>query len=361
MRDQILVHLSELKRKMKISFFICLFLLIQLFTAYSQPFKQAEECHVLFYNVENLFDTLDDPEIKDDEFTAKRDRYWTEKRKSKKLLDLSKAILGSCGWSYPVLIGLCEIENRSVLKELISKTPLQTEGYKIIHKESPDHRGIDVALLYDEQQFYPLSYSNYPMVDKNGEVLATREILYVKGVLHSRDTLHLFINHWPSRYGGLLETEGGRIAAAVRLREQIDSLIARYSSPKIIVMGDFNDQPTNKSIKQHLRALYPVEEVVAGELYNLSLPWMLEKKGTLKYRSKWQVFDQIIVSGHLLKAESGYAACWHCASIVESSYLLESDKRYGGQKPYRTYLGFRYHGGFSDHLPVKLKLELVDY
>ncbi|HKI88796.1 MAG TPA: endonuclease/exonuclease/phosphatase family protein, partial [Draconibacterium sp.] len=310
---------------------------------------------IMFYNTENLFDPEDAALPGDDEFTPGGDRHWTYKRLNSKLLHISKVIMAASGWQPPGIVALCEVENRSVLERLIQKTPLSSFQYQIIHKQSPDHRGIDVAMLYNTEQFYPIEYKYYPLKQSNDSVIATREILYVSGIAMGTDTLHLFVNHWPSRYSGLLETRPIRDVAARLLREKVDELFQKYKAPKIIIMGDFNDQPNDESITKFLKVKKADEAIETKSLYNLSFGWMKNETGTLKYQSQWSVFDQIIVSGALLQTETGFYARPENAQIVEKSFLLEKDERYGGVRPFRTYIGFRYHGGFSDHLPVILK------
>jgi hypothetical protein len=328
-----------------------------LFTLHSFSQNNGDKISILFYNVENLFDTKNDPFTEDDEFTPDGDRHWTYNKLNRKLFHISKVILSASGWTPPTVVALCEIENRYVLEKLISTTPLKSQLYKIIHKESPDHRGIDVALLYNKNKFDPIKYNYFPLKDKHNLVMRTREILYVSGVVNGIDTIHFFINHWPSRYSGLLETQHSRNVAAKLLRQKVDEVFQKYNSPKIIIMGDFNDQPTDESVTDFLNAKEIKNKINNGELYNLSFNWLKNKRGTLKYQSQWSVFDQIIVSGELLNATKGCAAEVEDATIVNQSFLFVKDEKYGGKKPNRTYYGYTYKGGFSDHLPVLLQLK----
>lgn len=354
-----LALMSELKKRMKNkALLFCLFILI---CGKTFPQQNSNETTILFYNVENLFDIKDNPETNDDEFTPKGDRRWTYKRFNQKIQNISKVILSASGWEPPEVVALCEIENRFVLEMLISKTPLESYPYKIIHKESPDSRGIDVALLYNENDFYPLEYKYIPLRLENDSVLSSREILYVSGIVKNTDTLHIFVNHWPSRYSGLLESQSLRNLAANILRTEIEILQEKHSKPNIVIVGDFNDQPSDESILVHLGAAEYSENssnIDENQIYNLSFSWMNQELGTLKYQSQWSVFDQIMVSGNLLKTENKLFTRPEWAKIVQLPFLLEKDERYGGIKTNRTYYGFRYQGGFSDHLPVLLKLQL---
>ncbi len=331
------------------------FLLILFFpqsNLFAQPKKQ-DQLHVLFYNVENLFDTQNDSLTNDDEFLPDGDRRWNDYRFYQKLKQLSKVILSSAGFEPPEIIGLCEIENRFVLEKLLDSTPLKGYAYSIIHKNSPDERGIDVALLYRSERVIPLEYQYVPIVNERSEVESTREILHAEFLLPREDTLHVFFNHWPSRYGGQTESEPKRMQAARTLRKAIDEVCAEHPGAKIVVMGDFNDQPQNQSLTEGLEAVVADDLKVDGELVNLSAEW---KQGTIKYRQTWTVFDQIIVSDQLLKCVR-----WHTspefASPVSLPFLLEPDPKFKGQKLKRTYVGFKYHGGFSDHLPILIKMK----
>lgn len=351
--------LNTSKKRMKSNRLLLLIAFFLLLSYISFPQKSKNNVSVLFYNTENLFDTRNDSEREDDEFTPESDRRWTNKRLNQKLINISKVILSSSGFETPVVVALCEVENRYVLERLLDATPLKNLNYKIVHKESPDHRGIDVALLYNPDFVYPLEYEFYPL-HKLGDTIATREILYFSGVLNETDTLHFFANHWPSRYDGLLESEPLRELAALHLKNKVEELQQEQVDPKIIILGDFNDQPTDKSIFETLNAIEPAANPDPYQLYNLSFSWMKDEIQTQKYQSQWSVFDQCIVSGNLLKNQSGYFVKPDNVQIVKLPFLLEKDLRYGGKKPFRTYNGFSYEGGFSDHLPVLLKLNLAD-
>lgn len=318
--------------------------------------QNSGEVSILFYNVENLFDTVNNPETNDDNFTPDGELHWTNKRLNLKLLNISKVILSAGGWNVPDIVAISEVENRLVLEKLIYETPLKSVPYKIIHKESPDHRGIDVAFLYNSDHFYPLQYQNYPLQTDDKSEIKTREILYVAGILNKKDTLHFFINHWPSRYSGVLETKLLRNAAAKVLRQKVEDLNKKYQFPKIIILGDFNDNPTDKSISEVLKANSISENILSDELYNMSAAWLKNDLGTLKFQSQWFFFDQLIISGSLLNSKSGFFVAPENAEIVDFPFLLQKDEKYTGLKPWRTYFGFTYEGGFSDHLPVLLKL-----
>jgi predicted extracellular nuclease len=335
------------------------FLLILLFSfsglfCYAQNDKIAGS--VMFYNVENLFDIEDDPLTADEEFLPAGDRRWNGYRMQAKFTSIAKVIANTGNWQPPAVIGLCEIENRGVLERLVNQQAIRSWKYKIIHKNSPDERGIDVAAIYRDDVFKPIQYRYFSPVPESENVPATREILYVSGVFAFSDTVHLFFNHWPSRYGGLMETRHARNKAASRLRDEVEKLQNSFHEPLIIIMGDFNDQPEDDSMAEYLKAL-PEKGNSSRKLYNLSFSWQKQGKGTLKHQSVWNVFDQIVVSGSLLSPPiKSLFTLAEDATIMESAFLFTNDDRYTGKKLFRTYEGYRYKGGFSDHLPVILKL-----
>ena len=331
-----------------------------LFTTLSSKSQHKPEGFtVMFYNLENFFDTKNDTLSTDENYTPEGELHWTFNRFEQKKQNISKVIMAAGGWKMPDLVVFCEIENRYVIDKLLTDTPLKKTPYKVIHKDSPDHRGIDVAMIYNSDSFYPLDYKYYPLEYKKGKV-ATREILYVTGVVNRTDTLHIFGNHWPSRYSGVLETQDLRIAAASLLKGKIDELFRIFVDPKIIILGDFNENPSDGAITSVLQAEMPGEMIENEQLYNLSAAWEKPNHGTLKYQSQWYVFDQILVSGALLSSGHNLQTKQSDATIVSLPFLLEDDKKFGGQKPFRTYNGFNYQGGFSDHLPVLLKLTFID-
>lgn len=355
----ILALMSELKRRMKNKVFLAFLIIFISGKIFSQ--QNNQEASILFYNVENLFDIYNNPETNDDEFTPNGDRRWTYNRFEKKLQAISKVILSASGWNPPELVTLCEIENQYALDKLLNQTPLKSYPYQIIHKESPDSRGIDVALLYNKNDFYPLEYKYIPIRTENDSILKSREILYVSGIIKNTDTLHLFANHWPSRYSGLLESQPMRNLAAQILRSEIKMLQEKFPNPRIIIVGDFNDQPSDESVLLKLGAIaFPGQMSNSNndKIFNLSWNWMEKEPGTLKFQSQWSVFDQIMVSGNLLNTENKIFTRVEWAKIVQLPFLLEKDERYGGMKTNRTYIGYSYNGGFSDHLPVLLKLQM---
>lgn len=302
-----------------------------------------------FYNVENLFDTENDSTIRDDAFTPDGDYRWTDYRLKKKTTDLAKVIRNIGGWEPVEVIGLCEIENRSVLEALARHPILQDVGYEIAHIESPDWRGIDVAAFYRPDKFELLYMQAVPVRRADKPDFSTRDILYLKG-LALDDTLHLFFNHWPSRYGGQAKSEPNRFAAAASLKAIIDSIEMVVSNAAILVMGDFNDEWDNASLRDTLGAK-PSSQ--ANGLVNL-MANMPTNIGSYRYRGDWGYLDQAIANQSLWSGTGTLCIHNQQAFLLQEDYLLEDDDKYPGKKPYRTYLGMRYHGGYSDHLPIFL-------
>jgi hypothetical protein len=307
----------------------------------------------MFYNTENLFDPFDDPLTADEEFTPGGKMHWTFARYRAKIQNIYKVIVAAGLNQPPDIIGLCEVENASVLHALLSNTALSAFHYKMIHRNSADRRGIDVALIYNAGRVKCI-HSEFLVVNKPG--LFTRDILLFKGLIE-KDTCFIFVNHWPSRSEGQMETEGNRIAAAKRLKQAADSILQYNRHARILIMGDFNDEPDDVSLRETLQALHPTVKPVPGCLYNLSRsPEQGKARGTLKFQGYWNLFDQIIVSDEWLSARHGLYIEPEGFRVFSMSFLLTEDNRYNGYKPFRTYNGFRYTGGFSDHLPVYVDL-----
>lgn len=308
--------------------------------------EDQKRIRIAFYNVENLFDTLNDSLKRDDEFTPEGSKNWTYGRYQTKLSHIYKTILALGEWEPPAIVGLCEVENYAVLSDLVEKTPLKKFNYEIVHKESPDLRGIDVAFLYRKDLFRPLEYEPISVGGGPPDSWTSREILYVKGVVFETDTLHVFVNHWPSRYGGRLETEKKRLHAAGLLRIYTDSIMRHDENARILIMGDLNDDPDDRSI----RFLTAPD----SRLVNLMTAAFQRSEGTLVHTDgflQWHLFDQIIASEPLI-SNSTLRIVDEEARIFRPKWLL--DKK--GERPYRTYQGPAYIGGFSDHLPVYVDL-----
>ncbi len=261
---------------------------------------------VMSYNVENLFDTFDDPLTNDDDFTPEGLKKWTDERYKEKLENLTQVILSIPADEMPAIIGLAEVENRSVLEDLVSTRKLRKGKYEIIHEDGLDPRGIDCAMLYRPDLFTYKSHVYIPVEDPLNPDYLYRGILYVQGKAVDGSNLHIFMNHWKSRGGGSAETEKQRMFTAITLRKQMDILLAQGADQKLIVMGDFNDEPTNTSIITGLSASGKRKNITMGDRYNLFYDkHNLENLGTYNYRGEWNMLDQVIVSYNLLNQSKG--------------------------------------------------------
>jgi len=317
-------------------------------------FSQAEEFNtlqIMFYNVENLFDVYDDTLKNDNDFLPSGVLRWNYSRYHNKINSLYKTIVSAGDWSPPGIVAMGEVENRSVLEDLIYGTYLSKYKYRVIHEDSPDHRGIDVCLIY-RSDLLSLISSNYWI--PNGirqEDYTTIKVLYTRFKFRN-DTIHIIVNHWPSRRGGVLAGESMRIKIAEMVKEKADSIsLSSQSGSKIIILGDFNSTPDDQEIR-----ILTSENKDGIRIINLSEGKADEGYGTYRYQGTWEMIDQVFVSDCLLKSSEGLYTEASFFSILKPDFLLMKDPKYPGFTPFATYRGYRYQGGFSDHLPVLLKL-----
>lgn len=338
---------------MKKSYLISI-LLILFLSAYGQTGKKNFK--IVSYNVENYFDVEDNPEKNDEEYLPGGMRGWSKSKYYAKQNNISKTITAIGGWEAPAIVGICEVESELAVKGLVKMSPLKNLKYEYIHYESPDRRGIDVALLYHPYKFRPF-HSEPISILRADSTFRTRDILYVAGkTVETEDTLHIFMCHFPSRWGGELESESRRLLVASVLRQKVDSIFATETAPNIVIMGDFNDYPNNNSVLNVLKANPLNEGFEKNELYNLSFRLEEQGKGSHKYQGEWGMLDQMIVSGNLLDNKKRISTTIDDAHVFDADFLLEDDKTFLGKKTLRTYVGMRYLGGYSDHLPIYLDL-----
>jgi endonuclease/exonuclease/phosphatase family metal-dependent hydrolase len=339
---------------------LALFLLLNvsacasLYKTQVKSFEKSKTFRFAFYNVENLFDLVDDPKTEDDEFTPEGKKNWTEERYLKKLNQLAE-VIGDM--NYPAVVGFCEVENATVLKDLIEKTKLKEYRYKYVHYDSPDKRGIDNALIYMDGVF-TMTSSDITRIDFPKEIVedyTTRDILHVEGVFRSRDTMHFFINHWPSRIGGEKESQPKRVYVATQLRKHTNNILTKNPNARIVITGDFNDEPNNDSVLSVLDARPIGDKIENNKLYNCSYQLDAEGKGSYNYQGDWNMLDQFIVSGYLLNPAAKLTITE--AQIFHPNYLIHQDKK-DGPKPNRTYGGNKYFGGYSDHFPVFVEVKV---
>jgi len=307
---------------------------------------------IAFYNIENFFDVYDDKSIHDGDFLPTANKKWTLKRYKNKLRKIG-FVISNIGeketGKHPAIIGLAEVENASVLKDLITSKHLEEFSYDFIHYDSQDERGIDVALLYDKTIFKPTHSEVFSieLFRDSGDRDYTRDILLVSGELGG-DYIHIIINHWSSRREGEKETEHKRITASNKVSSIITSLRKKEGNAKILVIGDFNDDPSNTSIKQL---------VATQGLFNPMETLRSYNRGTTNHRRQWNLFDQILLTTNFFEREV-QNLCYVDANIFDEDFLKLYDGKYKGT-PYRTYVGEKYKGGYSDHFPVYITLKAL--
>ncbi len=318
------------------------------------PQKDYEVVCVSFYNVENLFDTLETEDTEDAEFTPDGENEWNTRKYEEKLDKLSE-VIGELGTGMtphgPAILGLSEVENRRVLEDLVQEEAIAERDYRIVHHDSPDERGIDVALLYRPDYFKKEQVQSFEVELPDED--STRDQLLVSGELRGERT-HFMVSHWPSRSGGQAKSEPLRMKAAEKGREVIDSIREAEVDPKLIYMGDLNDDPVDESVQNVLRAKGEREEVGDKDLYNPFRSLFDKGIGTLAWQDNWNLFDQILMTRSLALGELS-SFRYHEAKVHQSEKLKQQEGNFKGY-PFRTYVGSTYQGGYSDHFPVYLYL-----
>jgi len=320
-------------------------------------FAQKQDYKIMtiaFYNLENLFDTINTPGVYDEEFTPDGSKSWTGKNYWDKQTNLAK-VLSELGTDLnpagPAIIGVAEIENRSVLEDLAAMPAIADRQYQVVHYDSPDRRGVDVAMFYNPRLYRLLESRALPVNIKNldGRPLITRDILYTKGILDG-DTIHVMVNHWPSRRGGEAASRPLRSGCAAIARAVSDSIRLQNPHAKIIVMGDLNDDPNNESVFKVLEAKPDIKKVKEDQFYNPFYKFYKKGMGSNAYQDAWSLFDQIMVSyGFVDKNVGGYQ--FYTATIYNPPYMQQKSGRYKGY-PFRTFDGDTYISGYSDHYPT---------
>lgn len=308
-----------------------------------------------FYNVENLFDTIDDPLKNDEQFLPDGDYRWGSARYEAKLKSLSKVIAEMARLEGGlVVLGVSEIENEQVLLDLAATELLKPYRLSVCHHESPDRRGVDVAFFYDASRFKILSTRAFPTIVPNNPDFITRDQWLMTGILDGVDTLDIVVNHWPSKSGGEKRSLPGRIAAGQLGRRIADSVLHSRPNAKFIYMGDLNDNPTSKCIIAEMNTKTKPENLTQYDLYNPMWKLFRDGLGSYAYRDSWEMLDNIIISGGLVNAVPGTYK-FRSAHIFRKDYLFTKSGSYMDY-PYRTFAGGNYQGGYSDHLPVYIVL-----
>lgn len=332
----------------------CILILVLFVVSHSFAQSNRRVYPIAFYNLENLYDPVKDSTINDDEFTPTGANAWTEAKYRQKISNMARAIraIGSPRTSLgPVVLGVAEIENRRVLEDLIKDSPLSNLAYQIIHYDSPDRRGVDVGLLYNSEYFSPFDHKVYPFQLPENPDFKTRDQLLVSGTI-AGDTLHIIVNHWPSRYGN--KSSALREFAAGITKGICDSLYRENPEAKIIIMGDLNDDPNDKSVKEVLQAKKNPQDVPAQGLYNTMWKFYDKGIGSLGYQGQWNLFDQIIISKPLLENKNK-GLRFNTAEIFNRDFLVQQEGRNKGY-PHRTFSRGVFINGYSDHFPILIYL-----
>jgi hypothetical protein len=334
---------------------LSLLLVIPLIT-FSQKEKQFRVINIAFYNLENLFDTLDTPNVNDIDYTPQGLNKWNSKKYYEKLENLSEAIskIGTDATPHgPAIIGVSEIENRTVLEDLVRQKAIAGRNYHIVHYDGPDKRGIDVALLYQPEYFELTNSISHRLKIEGREDFFTRDQLLVSGLLDGEE-FHFIVSHWPSRSGGESRSRPLRNAAADLGRHIIDSVLNINPNAKIVYMGDLNDNPDNESVMKHLRAKTDVGKLKEGDMFNPFYDFYKKGIGTLAWRDTWSLFDMVIPSKSLMDKDfSSYR--FYKAMVFNKTFLQQKSGRFKGY-PLRTHAGGQYLGGYSDHFPTYILL-----
>jgi hypothetical protein len=323
----------------------------------NQVFAQESNIYrIAFYNVENLFDTQHDSLKKDYDFLPEGNHHWNKRKLYHKINGIAKTYMALSEWNGIAALGLCEIENEHVLKLLLHYSPLRSLPLRYIHYESPDKRGIDVAFIYDTSLLKIISSEPIRIQFPFDIHSKTRDILFIQAMIEEH-LVYFFVTHLPSRYGGYMPTVKKRNFVAQTLRSKVDSILNTDSKANIIIMGDFNDEEDKESIRLTLNA-GSIKDTTGKQnpLINLMACAGFNGKGTHKHQGFWGKLDHIIISKSILNHQNGFRLSGNKASAFKAPFLLEKDEKFLGEKPFRTYVGFKYHGGYSDHLPVFIDL-----
>lgn len=325
--------------------------LLSIATIAQEKKQQLVPALVGFYNVENLFDTIDSPDTDDKEFLPDGPNQWTGARYWSKMDRMARVIAEMGRDLHPqglAILGVAEVENRAVMEDLVHTKALKDRNYQVVHDESPDRRGVDVGLIYNPALYKVYASKAYTFSTAD-TAFKTRDQLLVSGVLDG-DTTHVIVGHWPSRRGGEKRSEGKRKGAAELARHIIDSLLAINTNARIMLMGDLNDDPVNVSISRFVNATGDKSKATGGVFFNAMYEPYQKGIGTLAWRDSWNLFDQIILSPALVSGQGG-SYHYYGVRIYNEPYLRQTEGNFAGY-PYRSYVGNAYQEGFSDHFPV---------
>ena len=343
----------------KFSILLILFPFFAFYASAQLDLPSAKSSHtIVFWNVDNLYDIVNDPNVNDDEFLPESPKQWNDEKYKKKITDIAKILSSINEKELPALIGLAGIENQKVLEDLVASSKLRRGKYGIVHYDSKDEKGLDVALLYKKDDIEVIDSKALPIVFGFDIKDIAIDILYVKCKIKDDKICHIFINDWPSRTPDEQESEIKRISAAVTLRKEVDKILNFENNACILFLGNFNDEPTNKSLMQILNATNKRKNLNYRDLYNLMYDQHnAGNEGSTIYIDNWQMFDQIIVSPELLNKGTGYYLSYNDGKIYKGAEVLITDPQTKIISPNRTYNGNSYIGGVSSHLPVYVILK----
>ncbi|MBR2429067.1 MAG: endonuclease/exonuclease/phosphatase family protein [Alistipes sp.] len=319
-------------------------------------YAQDKPYMVAFYNLENLFDIYDDPETHDEEFTPNGIKQWNETKYQKKLSNMERVLfdMAAIQKDYPIVIGVSEVENRTVLEDLVSQPKLKGANYRICHYDSPDARGVDVTFLYRADVFKLEGSDNIKLEVEELPDFRTRDFVVMWGTIEG-EPFYFLVSHWPSRLGGKEASQFKRDACAEQIREIKDKLLAENPDTKVIVMGDFNDDATDASLVKVMGAKGKVKDLVKGDFFNPYFQMLRAGHGTLAYQDMWNLFDNICVTENLVNAEPGKLKLIKgkkfYGNIFRKPYMLQQEGQYKDY-PLRTFVTNNFQNGFSDHFPV---------
>lgn len=337
--------------KKRLIFTLCLVLLLTAVFA-QKPYKVA------FYNLENFFDTINDPEVRDDEFTPEGPKRWNAAKYEKKLGNVGRVLfdIAATDRIFPAVVGFSEVENRSVIEDIISLPRIAPADYRIVHYDSPEARGVDVAFIYRPAIFH--LEGSYPVRTVVPELpnFRTRDILTMWGTIE-QEPFFFMVAHWPSRLGGREASEFKRIAVGEQMRRIADSVLRCNPATRIVAMGDFNDDPSDESMTEGLGAKGRIRDLAPGDFYNPFAAVHKAGMGTLAYGDAWNLFDNIVVSGNMVDGSgNGFRLMQipgskYSGGIFRRPYMIQQEGQFKGY-PLRTYVGNNFQGGYSDHFPV---------
>lgn len=316
-----------------------------------------QKLFVAFYNQENLFDTIDDPHKNDNEFLPESKKQWNSERYFSKINNMSKVIASMNDEQAPDVVGMCEVENAKVLYDITNHKQLSKAKYRLVHHEGPDERSIDNALLFKQSVFRLIGSASYPVVSPAFPEMKTRDILFVRLEARNKAQIVFLVNHFPSRIGGEAASEPKRFAAAQALRNIVDSLYTLNPLENIVIMGDFNDEPTNKSMDSVLRAKASLYDLNGGNMFNAMYEMKQNDEGSHYYRGHFSMLDQIVLSSSIANCTGRVCYRKGSATVYKQPWMVEPEGKYKGA-PLRTFVGDKYMNGFSDHLPVYIIIEL---